>query len=186
MKERTFSINKANIINIPFIIITFTIIGFLYYCRVDDYAKEIEEMNGFLVIALLFGGMIVHELIHGFFFARYAPSKMNAISFGVKWKALALYCRCSESIIVQKYRISILMPVLLLGFTPTTLGLILGDVHMTIWGAVMIVGGIGDFISLWMLKGMKRHTMVLDHPNTIGFLYEDSEIVDSGELKSVI
>jgi hypothetical protein len=117
--------------------------------------------------------IIIHELIHGICFAQFAKGGIKSVHFGVKWKYLTPYCHCSESVNVQQYRIALVMPSVVLGFIPSVSGFIIHNFTIVMLGCTLIAAGIGDFIILWMLRNLPQNTRVVDHPDKIGFLYED-------------
>lgn len=112
-------------------------------------------------------------MIHALFFGLYAQDGFKTIKFGINWKAIAPYCHCNEPIKVKNYRIAILMPTVFVGFIPLIIGFIVGEINIVAVSTFMIIGGLGDFIALWMLKDFKKDTVVLDHPSKIGFLYNE-------------
>jgi hypothetical protein len=49
----------------------------------------------FALVVVIAGG-VVHELIHGFFYALFAKNKFRSIKFGIKLKYGVAYCMCTE------------------------------------------------------------------------------------------
>lgn len=173
MTEKTMSFTKINLVSIPFSILIAGITFSLFRSNIEYPKEEIYKLS---LLTSLFAFMvltIIHELIHGFFFGIYATGGFKTVKFGINWKAMAPYCHCSEPIKVKNYRIAILMPTVFVGFIPLIIGFIVGEINIVAVSTFMIIGGIGDFIALWMLKDFKKDTLVLDHPNKMGFLYNE-------------
>lgn len=177
MKEKTLDLTKVYLIGFPFSVILGAGISALYFLYRENPLEAVDNIRLPLLLILLLVCTVVHELIHGLFFGLYAKGGFKTVKFGVMWKSLAPYCHCNEPINVHQYRVSVLMPTILLGFLPVILGFVLGEVNTTAIGAFMTIGGIGDFIVLWMLRGFKKDTVVLDHPSKVGFLYDDNDNV---------
>lgn len=173
MKERTFSLVKANLLSVPFSLLVIGIIFSFYFLLLGNNKEEMDRLNGFIVLGSFVVCIFIHELIHGLFFAKYTKGGFKNIRFGIHWKALTPYCHCEEAIQVRHYRIAILMPTVLLGFAPLVIGFLFKEINVVGISALMIIGGIGDFIALWILKDFKKETIVLDHPSKMGFLYDE-------------
>lgn len=173
MKEKTISLGIINSVSLLFTIMVFSLILAPHVFFMNDGIDNISISHPYWFICILFLSIIIHELIHGVFFARFAKNGFSSIHFGVKWKALAAYCHCSDIINVQQYRIILLMPVIILGFIPTIIGYIINDFSTILFGCCMIICGVGDFFSLWMLRNFDKDTMVMDHPDKVGFFYKE-------------
>ena len=97
-----------------------------YYCLQIFHGtglREILESNPYLLmvlVLLVFGMVILHELIHGVFFSLYAKRGTENIKFGIMWSKFAPYCHCEDAITAKQYRIVLLMPTLLLGILPVS------------------------------------------------------------------
>jgi hypothetical protein len=86
---------------------------------------------------------------------------------------MALYCHCNEAITVAQYRITLLMPTIILGFIPVVTGYLIPDFFVLLFGCILISGGLGDFICEGMLRHFDKNMLVIDHPSKAGFLYKD-------------
>lgn len=173
MTEKAMSFTKINLVSIPFSILTVGVTFSLFLSNIEYSKEEVYKLNFFLCLFAFIILTIIHELIHAFFFGIYAQGGFKTIKFGINWKAMAPYCHCNEPIKVKNYRIAILMPTVFLGFIPLIIGFIVGEINIVAVSTFMIIGGIGDFIALWMLKDFKKDTIVLDHPNKMGFFYKE-------------
>jgi hypothetical protein len=173
MKEKSLSLDKVNLLSLPFLILTIGSIFSLYLLNVESPKEEIQKLNLFLVVIIYIILIVFHELIHGFFFAKYAKEGFRSVRFGIMWSGLAPYCHCKELITVQQYRVAILMPTVFLGFIPLIVGFIIGDINAIAISTFMVIGGGGDFLTLWMLRKFKKDTMVMDHATKVGFFYDE-------------
>ena len=173
MKEKSLSLDKVNLLCVPFLIFTIGLIFSLYLLNVESPKEELEKLNMLIIGIVYIILIVIHELIHGFFFGIYVNGGFKTVRFGVYWKSMTPYCSCNEPIKVQLYRIVALMPTVILGFIPLIVGFIIGEINTIAISALMIVGGFGDFLMLWMLRKFKKDTMVMDHPSKMGFFYEE-------------
>ena len=173
MKEKSLSFDKVNKLTIPFLIFTIGLIFSLYLLNVESPIEEIKKLDLIIIGIVYIVLIVIHELIHGFFFGIYAKGGFKTVRFGVYWKAMTPYCSCNEPIKVQQYRIVALMPTVILGFIPLIVGFIIGEINTIAISALMVVGGFGDFLMIWMLRKLKKDTMVIDHPTKMGFFYDE-------------
>jgi hypothetical protein len=174
MKEKTISFKTANLIALlsSFILAPVIIAPYVFFIKDDSDTGSFAPHPVWFAVILV-SAIIVHELIHGICFALFTKGGFKSVHFGIKWKALAPYCHCSEAVNVQQFRIAILMPTIILGFTPAIIAYIVSDFTVMLLGCCMILGGIGDFIALWMLRNFDKNTEVTDHPGKIGFIYKE-------------
>lgn len=89
------------------------------------------------------------------------------------WSHLAPYCHCEDAITAKQYRIVLLMPTLLLGFLPMLTGLIVGNFLVFFAGVMLVWGGVGDITAYFLTKKVSGDTLIVDHPNKVGFYYND-------------
>ncbi len=142
---------------------------------VDTLLSRLSLLNllGVYVLIFLFG-ILLHEGIHGFFWALYAKKKFTSIRFGVKWEMLTPYTHCSEPLPIVGYRIGAVMPLLILGVMPLFLGFINGSSFLFYFGLIFSLAAAGDLLVLWELKKYSKDISVQDHPTKIGFIiYEN-------------
>ena len=122
-------------------------------------------------------GVVIHELIHGFFAMKFSKQGMKSIKFGIYWKFLTPYCHCKEPLTVRDYRIVLLSPLIILGIIPTIIGLIIGQNGIYGFGLLFILAAGGDLVIYWKLRNENKNSLALDSPNKIGctiYEYEKS------------
>ena len=173
MKERTISLSAMNLLGVVVMPVVVGIIIFLYFKMNPDMdvKQTIKAQNIGVVLGIFILSTLMHELIHGLCFAKFAKSGCKAIKFGIMWKSLAPYCHCKEFVVVWQYRVVVLMPTVILGFIPVIIGFALSNFMLVLVSAVMIVAGIGDFMTLWMCRDLDKNSLIMDHPNQVGFYY---------------
>jgi hypothetical protein len=175
MKEKTINIKYINIISLIITPVFFSmvIVPYLYFMRekTDTIFSPIDFVFLFISVIISF---LIHELIHAIAFMKYTKHGYKSIKFGILWKYMALYCHCNEFITVGQYRIVLIMPSIILGFIPIILGFCIPNFIILLFGCVMTMGGIGDFFCIWILRNFKKNTMVMDHPDKVGFFYEEN------------
>ena len=127
-----------------------------------------------LVSILLFCGAFVlgvlfHEGLHGLGHVR-GEAAWADVQFGMHWKALTPFAQCTVPTRARSYRIAITLPGLVLGVVPLGLGVATGTWLATFYGFLMLVAAAGDFLILWILRGVPAGAWVQDHPRQVGCL----------------
>ena len=133
-----------------------------------------------LVFAMIFGifmlGIVVHELIHGITWALFTKNGFKSIKFGVLWKMLTPYCHCKEPLTVRQYIIGAITPAIFLGFIPSIIAIIVGNLGMLIFGMFFTMAAAGDFLIINLIRKEDKDDFVQDHPSEAGcFIYRKSE-----------
>lgn len=138
--------------------------------NVDIFAKpDRSTLSGlFLFIATMFVGIVVHELIHGFTAVWYGRVRWQDIKFGVIWKAMTPYCHSTVPMTTQKYRVVVVMPLIVL--IPYVMALVTGNGRLLAFGAFFTLAAIGDLMILWMVRNLRPDGLVQDHPSKVGLL----------------
>jgi hypothetical protein len=181
-KEKiTVSIVRANVFGVILIIPAILIFGLPYYFiwneqfKIDALIEILQNLVNHsiylrmgVIILLIFGGIILHELIHGLVWAFYAESRFKAIKFGVMWKMLTPYCHCTEPLKVYQYITGAIMPGILLGIIPGIVAICCGNLGLLLWGIFFTIAACGDFIIVWLLRNEKSDDFAEDHPREAG------------------
>ena len=140
----------------------------IIFNTVQNISGHNPLLTSLITILLLLFGVILHELIHGVFFAFYAEEKFKSIKFGITRNWLSLYCHCKEPVKVYQYITSGLMPAIILGFIPSILSLFIGDTILLSFGICLIAAASGDFLISYKLRKEKFDDYVQDHPEKAG------------------
>lgn len=112
--------------------------------------------------------IIVHEGLHGFGYRYFGKVSKSDVKFGINWKALSPYAHCKTAMTAKAYRISVVLPGLLLGVVPVLAGIVTGIGWLTVWGFVMTAAAGGDITILWTIRNVESTRFVQDHPTRAG------------------
>jgi hypothetical protein len=124
--------------------------------------------NIVLGLLILFALSILHELLHAIGFLIFGNVNWSDIAFGVKWKSLTPFGYCKIPVTALVYGIALILPTLLLGVIPLTISLLIKAKYLFLIGTLMIVGGFGDLIVVWMIRAVPKERMLIDHPSKLG------------------
>jgi hypothetical protein len=116
--------------------------------------------------------IVMHELIHGLFFALYAENGFRAVSIGFSRTMFSPYCHCKDPVMVKHYRRAGIAPTLILGIIPLAFALIIGVNWIKTLGILLTIGGLGDVLVWVKMFRFKGSLMVRDHPEKMGFIID--------------
>jgi len=136
-----------------------------YYLELRDSWTYLQIGFGLLILVL---GIIGHELLHGIGWSVYVKNGWKSIQFGIKWEFLTPYCHCTVPLLINPYRFGSILPAIVLGFLPSVLALISGNLGIMIFGFFFTFSAGGDFLILWLIRNEKPSSLVQDHPDKIG------------------
>ncbi len=182
-KERvTINIVRANLFGTLILIPIAVMYGLAYYWKwnngfslevvrifvsdVTPKAIAIGTATFFLVFVL---GSLVHELIHGVTWARYAKKGFKSIQFGMLWEMFTPYCHCNEPLLKKHYILGAVMPAIILGLIPAVISIILGNSKLLLFGIIFTMTACGDFLVICKLGKENEDSLVQDHPSELGF-----------------
>ena len=126
-------------------------------------------MKAFYPFIALTIGLVIHELIHGIFFAKYASKGFKSVKFGVLLKMLTPYCHCKEPLKIKHYIIALLAPLVILGILPAIVGILIGNLGLTIFGIFFSGTAAGDLMIYNLIKKENPEDYVQDHPSEAGY-----------------
>lgn len=173
-KEVSMNAIEANIKTIRLVVPIILLFGVPYYAIWDEQfsIKLVTQIAAktWQILFFIIAGAIVHELIHGLFWALYSKKGMKSIKFGMAWRSLTPYCHCKEPLKMKHYRLGAIMPAVLLGFVPATLSLFTGNLGLFGFGVFFSIAAGGDLLMIWLLRNENRDDLVQDHPEKIGCL----------------
>ena len=171
-KEFTLRIGKVNLYSLV-MIIPITAIYLIPFILIWNYEtfeigrKEFMHLFFYMFVFCI----IIHELLHGITWAFFTQKGFKSIKFGLN--GLTPYCHCKEPLKVKYYRLGGIMPLLLMGILPAILGLIIGNGLFLSIGIFFTWTAGGDIISLFMLRKFDKNRLVSDHPDKMGFYFND-------------
>jgi hypothetical protein len=121
----------------------------------------------------LIASIVVHEFIHGLTWVVFGKKNFSAVKFDMHWKTLTPYAHLKEPIEVNLYRLGGFMPGFILGILFFIASLILGNSYLLWFSMIQTAAASGDWLILWILRTVKRGTLVEDHPSRVGcYVYE--------------
>lgn len=165
-RDLSVSMERANLIVLfiapPVVILQFLLFEFLH----PSGALMTWHIAAFVLIVL--AGVVVHELIHGVTWALFGRKPWSSIKFGVQTRTLTPYCHVKEPIEVSAYRIGAFMPGLLVGVLPFIYSLVTGDPNWFWFSLIHTSASGGDWLVLWLLRNVKKGSLVEDHPSQAG------------------
>lgn len=172
----TISVVKANLYGLLLMIPVAFIFAYPFYLMHGSLSISGWGTSGAIIfLVAFFLGIIVHELLHGITWARFASKGFKSIKFGVMWNMLTPYCHCKEPLTVHAYLWGAIMPAIVLGFLPALAAIIIGSVGLLYFGIFFTIAAIGDFMIIYLLRNEDKNTLVQDHPSEAGcIIYRDT------------
>ncbi len=135
-----------------------------------------------LGISILLVGIIVHEGLHGIAWLFVAKNGRYAIKFGFHLAAFSPYAHCTEPMPARSYRITVILPGMVLGVVPLAIGILLGNGPVIVFGFLFTLSAGGDALILWQVRKIPPGTLVRDHPDRAGCLViRDTHEQDTSE-----
>lgn len=178
-RELTISASKAQIYALVFVIpilITFGLpFHFFWPENLSERNFSVSIPNGFIIFIIIIIGIIVHELIHGITWAIFTRKGFKSIHFGVMWKSLTPFCHCSEPLTKNQYIAGGVMPAVVLGFLPSVIAIVTGNLSILLLGLFFTFAAGGDFLIIWMLRNENRKSLIQDHPTMVGCYIFDGD-----------
>ena len=82
------------------------------------------------------------------------------------------YCHCKEPLKVKHYIIGAITPAIFLGFIPSVLAIVIGNIGILIFGVFFTMAACGDFLVINLIRRGNKDDLVQDHPSEAGcFIY---------------
>jgi hypothetical protein len=123
----------------------------------------------FAPTVFIFIGIILHELIHGFFMVLFSKKGFKSVKFGIVKKHLIPYAHCKEPLISKKMLVVSLAPFFFLGLIPIIYAFETGSLSVWFMGFAMTLGSVGDFIYAYLILKSGLNHLILDHDSEVGF-----------------
>ncbi len=121
-------------------------------------------------------GIVLHELIHGITWAKFAKKGFKSIKFGILWKMLTPYCYCEETLNVRQYIIGAITPAIIMGIIPAVIAIVIGNLGLLIFGMFFTMAAGGDFLIINLIRKESSSDLVQDHPSEAGcYIYRRIE-----------
>lgn len=190
MKEVSFNTDKINLLGFLFALPVSALMIIPFFIKWRSHIKaEVNLIKNTLSVfdndlcnmitvilapvVLIFVGIVVHELIHGFFMIFFSKNKMKSVKLGVMKKSLIPYAQCKEPIKGKKMLIISLAPFVFLGLIPSFYAY--NDGNLVLWfiGYSMTLSAIGDFVYAYLILKFGLNKTLLDHKSKVGFVIID-------------
>jgi len=134
----------------------------------DSLGPQGVIMGFMLILGILILGIVLHELIHGITWAKFAKEGFKSIKFGILKEMLTPYCHCKEPLSVRQYIIGAIAPAIIMGIVPSIIALMIGNVRLLIFGMFFIMAAGGDLLIINLIRKEKSTDLVQDHPSEAG------------------
>lgn len=170
-KDYIVPLSKVNKYSFPFILLTLLLFIPTYY--VLHGFDDVHRVSTLLIIAI-FGipgfiiGNVLHELVHAIAWMLFGNAKFRDIKFGFDLKSVAAYAHLKTPIKLSAYRVSIMLPGIIVGLLPGMWAMFTGDFVMLLWGIIFSISAASDFIVYRILSDLPGKTLISDHEEEIG------------------
>jgi hypothetical protein len=169
--DRSISIARAN--GAMLLVVVPVMIGLVVlYAAVWSAEDFIDGLQRFLqwriVIPTLLVGIPLHEAIHALGWIVAGGRPLRDIRFGFQWKTLTPYAHLQVRVPATVYRWGAAMPGLVLGILPYLVGLVASAGWLACLGLFFIFTAGGDWLVLWLLRGVDGRALTEDHPTRAG------------------
>lgn len=175
-RDVSLSMEKVNVMAIPIAFLPVVVVCapfLLLWGSARLLGGGHELFHWYVIVPALVGGIVVHELLHGIAWAMFGKKSISTIRFGISWKTLTPFAHCSEPMSARAYRWGAVMPGMALGAIPALYGLLAGSGGWALYGMIFLIAATGDFIVLWVIRGVPATVLVEDHPHRAGcFVYD--------------
>ncbi len=125
-------------------------------------------------LVAIIGLTIGHEVTHAVGWIVAGRLNPRVIRFGIDRKTLSPYAHSTVPMKARAYRIGGLLPTLTTAILPGIYALITGYAPAALWAAIMLVGALGDFAVIWLIRDVPPHAHVIDHPKKAGCIVINS------------
>ncbi len=176
VRDVSISMARVNLLAIPFALLPVLLLGspfVLLYGWPATITGARVFFHPVVVVPVFLTGVILHELLHGITWAYFGNKPLAAIRFGFKLSALTPYAHCREPMAASVYRIGAVAPAVILGLVPVLVATVTGAGYLLLPGLLFLAASAGDFLILWILRGVKPQQRVQDHPHRAGCLVFD-------------
>ena len=164
----TFSALEANVWSIPIIIaIAILFFGSFYIIYGKEFLLDGLRSNYlrlYFFIPIFITGCFFHELLHALGFIWFGRVNFSNIKFGVIWKYITPYAYCRIPVSAKVYKISLLMPLIILGIIPYFVSIIWGLLWLNIYSTIFSMLAGGDLLVFFAIKKVDGELLLEDHP----------------------
>lgn len=184
MKEYTLETDQVYKYSLLYIVPSIIMLAVIYiifwgprFYEINQYYDLLEDQTiferivkgGIIPFGIFNFGVILHELIHAILFVLVSKNSFKSIKIGIQSKNIIPYVHCKEKVLLNHYRIALLTPTILLGILPMLVAYYNGNSIIWIYSYILLLLGSGDVLLFAMTFKIPRGTLVMDHPQKLGF-----------------
>lgn len=112
--------------------------------------------------------IVAHEAVHALGWILFAGVSPKDIRFGIAWKTLSPYAHSMVAMPAGGYRVGVILPLIVTGILPVVIGTATNTGWLTVAGAILVSGAVGDLFVLRVIKDISASAKVIDHPENAG------------------
>ncbi|MBT2689685.1 DUF3267 domain-containing protein [Bacillus sp. ISL-47] len=175
-KETVVSISMVKLqiyLTIATVVLIFGVL-FLHALLYREGAINFHFTGFLLFIAGMMVMIILHEAIHLAGFRYIGGVPWNEMTWGVNLKLGVAYAHAKQPITVQQMKRVLLLPFIPTGVLPLVLGIVLNMPALSILGALLTTGCLGDLVLYQKLLRFSNDALVMDHPTKPQFTVYES------------
>jgi hypothetical protein len=116
-----------------------------------------------IVVIVVVIGIVVHELLHGVFYARYMKNGFKSIKMGVKFPYA--YCESKEIMRTNEYIVGLIMPMIILGVIPAIISIFIGHAYLLLFGVFFTAAGSSDLLIFFKISKDRKSTWFENLPS---------------------
>ncbi len=166
--DHSISMLKANLYSLPLVIGLINLLTgtFLLVWGEQQLFSSfpIIYLNLEIFIPVLIIGAVLHEVLHALSFYIIGRVSIENVKLGFQWRSLTPYAHCKIPVKASLYRISLLMPALIMGIIPWFIALVTGNGWLLVYAVIFTIVGGGDILTIWIIRKAKPNQIVQDHP----------------------
>jgi len=162
----------ANVLSIIVMVSSIIIFGIPYFFIWKPVVSDVwASIYNLRFLLALIGGIVLHELIHGLFWAMFTKNGFKSIKFGIMpaSKLFSPYCHCKEPLKLNHYRLGAIMPLIILGIIPTIISICIGSLFLFVLGIFFIMVASADVLVLQKTLKETKDSLIFDHPSEVGY-----------------
>jgi len=142
----------------------------------DSIIYIFESKRVLMTFILIFGYMILHELLHSLAYYIYGAKYKNII-YGIQLEKGIFYCLCKQNIRRKNILNALFFPLFYIGMMTFILSFILDSSYLLILSIFNISGCAGDIMTFLFISRLDREIEFSEFDDTTSFaIYTDKEI----------
>lgn len=162
-KELAMSLEKVSKKGIIFVFFADLVAFILYFFIRGGYNfLKTPWSDYFTVMGIFIGGFILHELLHAIVWRVACEDGFKNVNFGFDPVNLKPYCKPTEVITINQYRLGKVLPLIITGIAPYLVSLIISS-FLLMLGSLLLIGLCGiDIVILLSIAKVKNKALVID------------------------